>query len=147
MHARVLVTMSAELLRYLEQHPNYNPPIKRNRAKLDMAHFRSMRYWRRTSRPRKLKCKSYLIDRKVWWNQFPYHSFPKDILYELGKSTRIGFRLLGPFRFERWIFLRDLQLGKLDPNLYQITDDKSLSRQEWARWSSALCMERVKLEE
>lgn len=136
--------MSAELIHYMHQHPGYNPPIRRDRRKLDIRFYQQMSYWRRRIRPVKLKCKAFVLARtRNKWYQFRYRTFPKDILFELGKSSMLGFRLTRSQRFDRCIFLRELHVRKMDPTSFRVQSEVVITEAEWKRLAADMCMEKI----
>ena len=137
------------LLSVIGRTPHYNPRIKQNRKKLDVNHFKTFGYWRRKKRPRVFSCLELQIRYSStaddgYWYQFCYQSFPKDILFELGKNSRIGFRLSN-VSLVRILFLTRRQFDKLDPNMVRIRDNREMSLKEWRTFKRVHCFERIEL--
>lgn len=125
-----------------------NPPIAQNRKRLDEAYFKEYGVWRHKYQRRKIfkGVKISIADETLLFYQFRYLSFPKDILFELGKHTRVGWKV-STKSTRQWLFINAKQLSRIDPMFCELIATKTMSKTQWERFKLEYGWEKINLVE
>lgn len=114
--------------------------LEKNRKKLDVEHFKSYGVWRfKRKKAKHLKCVNIVlseVDRNFY--RFGYKKFPKDLLYEIRKSTQVGIK-----DKKTYLFVRQHQIERLDPLLWSITNRITIKQKTWQRMRESYQMQKL----
>jgi len=105
--------------------------LSQDRKKLDVEYFKLYGVWKFKKRKSKtLSCIELQINdnpiRSIY--QFGYTKFPKNLLFEIRKSTLLGIK-----DKKQVLFVREHQVHKIDASLWKISRRIDMDKRKWQR--------------